>query len=154
MADDVLLSFRMQGEVGTPKVVPIWLGSAVTLADCLSYAQAFVPVLEDVSDAYVVSAAVQFALNISGQSSGATSGPTRTNDGARFSFDTAARYNWGLWIPAFKPALLADQDVDFTDLAVTALEAAIRVGLGGITPTDGNGNDVLGTSKGKFAYRK
>lgn len=153
MADDVLLSFSMQAATGKPKVVPVWLPNATTLAACLSYAQAFVPLLEDVSDAYVASANVTFSLDVSGQSNGITSGAEFINYGARLLHDTAGRYAHGTWIPAWKPALLAGNEV-IVDLKVTALEAALRAGLGGILPTNGHAEDITAYRGGKRAYRK
>lgn len=153
MADDVLISYQMKGTNGKPKVVPVWFASTLTLADALAYSQAFVPVVEAVSDAYVAAANVTFSLNIAGQSAGAPSGPQWTHYGARLLHDTTGRYSHGTWIPAFKPAFLADNDV-ITHLTVTALEAALRVGLGGIAPTDGHGEDLTAYLGGKRAYRK
>lgn len=153
MADDILVSFRMVGTNGKPKVVPVWFLPATTVADALLYAQAFVPVVEDVSDAYVFSAKVEIPLNIAAQSKGAPDGASYTNHGARFLHDTAGRYSHGTWIPAFKPALLAQENV-IDDLAVTALDAALRVGLGGVAPTDGNGQDLTALLAKKTAYRK
>lgn len=153
MADDVLLSFRMEATNGKPKVVPVWLPAASTLADALAYATAFTPVLEAVSDAYVQKASVEFALAVQGASKGAPDGNAYSHDGARILHDTAGRYSHGTWVPAWKPALLAD-DVVIVDLAVTALEAALRVGLGGIAPVNGHGLDLTAYLGGKRAYRK
>lgn len=153
MADDVLLSFRMVGNNGKPKTVPIWLGAATTLAEALAYAQAFVGPVEDLSDAYVQRAVVEFPLDISGQTKGAPDGDSYTHDGGRFTHDTVGRYAHGTWIPAIKPAYLADTEI-IDDLVVSAVEAALRVGLGGLAPTDGNGNDLTALLSKKRAYRK
>lgn len=153
MADDVLLSFRMVGSAGNPKTLPIWLGSATTLAEALAFAQAFVGPIEAMSDAYVQRAVVEFPLNISGQTKGAPDGAARTNEGARFTHDTAGRYAHGTFLPAVKSIYVADTEI-VDHLVVTAVEAALRVGLGGLAPTDGNGNDLTALLSKKFAYRK
>lgn len=153
MANDVLLSFTCVGSAGKPKTIPVWLPAASTLADATTYAQAFVTAVEDCIDPYVQKASVIFEIDISGQTKAAPDGTTRTHDGARFLFDTAGRYGAGVWFPGWKPAFLSDTDI-VVALATTALKAAFTAGLGGIAPTDGNGNDITAFLKGKFAYRK
>jgi hypothetical protein len=154
MANDVLVSFKMVGDNGESKAVLTPLISSSTLADALAYAQAMVPILEAISDGYVESAAVQFELDISGQTNGETSGDTRTNDGARFSFDTAGRYSWGVWIPAFKPGLLADTEVKTDEAVVLAFTDGITGTIGGKHTYDGNGNLVGAIKTAKYAFRK
>lgn len=153
MADDLLVSFRMVGTNGKPKVVPVWLPNATTVGDVSLYAVAFTPVVEAVSDAYVQSCTLEIPINVSAASKGAPDGAAYTHDGARILHDTAGRYSHGTWIPAWKPALLSD-GVVITHLDVTALEAALRVGLGGITPVNGHGLDLTAYLGGKRAYRK
>lgn len=153
MANAVLLSFRCVGGQGKPKVVPVWLPAATTLAAALAFAQAFVPVLEDVIDPYVQKASVTFDLDISGQTKGTPDANTRTHDGVRMQFDTAGRYDFGDWFPGWKPAYLSDTDI-VVNAQTSALKAAFVDGLGGTLPEDGNGNDVTAFVKAKYAYRK
>lgn len=152
MADDLLMSFRVVASGGPPKIVPIWLPNATTVGDCQLYATAFIPVLEAVSDGYVQAASVEIAMSTAA-SKGAPDGASYSNHGARILHDTAGRYAHGTWVPAWKPALFAGDDVTNV-LAVTAFEAALRAGLGGIQPLNGHGLDLTAYLGGKRAYRK
>jgi hypothetical protein len=154
MADDVLLSMRQVATVGKPKATLVHLPSTTTLAAATTFAQSFTSLLEDVSDAYVAEAAVTFLLDISGQTKAAPDGATRSGDGARFLFDAAGRYGHGIWVPAFKPALLSDVDVLTDEQVVIDFIAAYVSGLGGTLPTDGHGEDLTAFLKARFAWRK
>jgi hypothetical protein len=152
MADDALLSVKFHAALGPDKTHIIPFANGTTLASITSYAQAYAPIVEAVTEAQVTQLTVTLPIALPGGLKGAPGAGIRSNDGARFSFDTPGRYNFGLWVPAFKIANLADEDVILAN--VVAFTNAISAGLTGVLPTDGNGIDVGTVLYGKYAYRK
>lgn len=154
MAEDKLLSLSFASALGSKKTHLVPFANAKTFAEISAFALLYVPIVEAISDAYVVSASITEPVDISGVTKGVSDGPARTNDGARFLFDTPARYGFGLWVPAIKAALVGNVDVDQADAAIIAFKNALVTGLGGHAPTDGSGNDLTALLKAVVAYRK
>jgi len=152
MADDALLSVKFHAALGSDKTHIIPFANGTTLADISTFATAYAPIVEAVTEAQVTQLSVSLPIALPAGLKGAAGAGVRSNDGARFSFDTPGRYNFGLWVPAMKIANFADEDVILAN--VVAFTNAITAGLAGVTPTDGNGIDVGAVLYGKYAYRK
>jgi hypothetical protein len=154
MADDVLLSVKETDFNGKSKTSLVYFAPATTLASVTTFAQAFAPLVEAVSESQVTALTVSLPIALPGGLKGAPGAGVRINAGGRFSFDTPGRYNFGLWIGAMKAAFVNVDDLRLDETEMLAVTAAISAGLSGVIPTDGNGIDVGAIRTGKYAFRK
>lgn len=143
MASDQLLSIATVDIDGRRRSDTFFFQPAATLADIQTFATAFIPSYDDVVVGLVQEARVTLNLALPGPLKGAAVANGDNRVSGLFTYSAGVRRAYGQYIHGLLPTLFNGDKVDTTDLLISTIEAAFRVGLGGVAPSDGYGHDLL-----------
>lgn len=142
MAADQLLSIRTIDEAGRSRTDVVYFLPTATLADIQSYATAYIPRLDDAVGGIIDSAQVTLNIALPGPLKGTAVANVDNRVAGLMTFDNGSRFKYGHYFHGLLPGLFVADNIDMTDLLTTALDAALRAGLGGVSPSNGHGFDV------------
>lgn len=142
MAADQLLSIKTLDEAGRSRTDIVYFAPTETLANIQTFATAYIPELDDAVGGIIDSAQVTINLALPGPLKGAAVASVDNRVAGLLTFDNGSRFKYGHYFHGLLPTLFVGDEVDTGNLLVTALDAALRTGLGGVAPTNGYGFDV------------
>lgn len=151
---DSLLSVKVVDDAGKSKTVPVFFTSSVTPANIQTFATDFIPLLDATIDGMITEATVTLDITVPGGIKASPVVDSTVRRGAVESFANPSRFNWSLYIPSFSLALITGGNIDITDAAVIALNAAYVTGAGGFTPSNGLGLDLTAFLRAAESFRK
>lgn len=123
-----LISFPITDYAGNRKNMVVHVADGLTVADYESIADQFSVQLDNVTAGIISDAVLRLSLPVNGAVKAVADSNDNAKRGALLNFDTAGRYNYGLWVPAIKNALITGQSIELTG-AVTTLGNIMVDGL-------------------------
>jgi hypothetical protein len=130
-----------KGLIGTTLVnIP----TATTAANGITFAQNLAALVDAVIGGQIVGLSLCYGVSLPGGIKATPNANQDVEEGARFSFNTAANHKTSLRLPTFLETLILSgtKQVDLEDLDVDAFVDAMTAGLGGILPCDSRDEDV------------
>ncbi len=151
---DTLISYTVLDADGDKGDVHVFVPAARTQAEIAAYNTNFAAALDAVIGGQIVSGSYTIELTLPGTIKSAPLALSERQLGALLSFDNPSRYNWGLYVPTWKPALFSGNDVDLAGVGVATFIANYVTGDGTVFPTNGYAFDLTALSKSRKAHRK
>lgn len=150
-----LLSIPVTDAKGSVDRVAIFIPDAATLPEITAFYSTVATALDAVTEGVVGNGTVEFGLTAPGGLKGAAAANSDIQEGGLLTFNTDARYKFGLRVPAWLQSAFAGKNITLNDSGVVdAFVALISTGDGTITPVDPQGAAITGISKGIKSFRR
>ena len=159
MAIPTLVSFSIADSDGDSGTMAVFVQNNLTIAQYADFVSEFAPILDAVTGGKLTGASVTLGLTLPEGLKEAFDANIENQKGALFSFDSGARYKYGLRVPAFKPALFSGKNVNLEGAGVPAFINAITAGVavtgsGTVVFRDGYDNSPLVLMSATKSHRR
>jgi len=157
MAVPSIISYQLTDETGVVATSPLFINtpSTITIANLQTFADAYTPLLDGITDAQITGIEVRIPLTITG----AKSAPVGLADVERtglFNFEQAgSNYKFGVDVPGIATDVIDSSGrIDLTISNVTNWIAFLLIATAGIRPESKFGNFLLGLVDALRTFRK
>lgn len=155
-----IIAFRLDDSENDTKnaTFPLYLPDGLTLAQYQAVADAFIPLIEAVTDAGIVGIDMTVALSTAAVTQGSPVAGSYNERGGLISFDTTGTRRESVRIPAIKTTIMSGDSFDLAqtdiDALVTALTDGVSDGVGTTSPLTPYGYEWVEAKKAVKSGRK
>lgn len=155
MAEVSIISFSLRDDAGKRASVPVYVPATVGAADLEALATQLATSLDGVTGAVIEGITIAQAIPLPAGLKVVTVADSLNGMGALFSFDAdATTYSHSTYVPAVRPSLVLNGEIDPADTAIAAFVADMRDGTATADPSDRYANDLLLLHGVEVRFRK